>query len=300
MHEHSERSIVLELRGSRAQYGVPLGAFETFIENFLKALRDFDRSARMEPTRPTGHPTAHAERITAFRLVGFRPGSGIATLEPILEHDEEEDSLAPGMLTLAEMNLRAFVSAIRENTLDEPTVLDEIEEARRALGEDGRFRIQIGGGTAHMPVLADIDAATVERLARGHERRAPRMQLISGRLHLIDLEPGKVGIRSPTGIDWTCQYPAELEPHVMSLLGTNVWARGMGSATGRRGTLEIHEIQPVLDYEQTSFFAVDRLPVDVLAERQGVPQPQGLDSLADPEWEDNEESRRYLDALFGS
>ena len=43
--------ITLRLEGSRAKRGVALADFENFIENFIAALRDFDRDRRGAPTR---------------------------------------------------------------------------------------------------------------------------------------------------------------------------------------------------------------------------------------------------------
>ena len=36
-----------------------------------------------------------------------------------------------------------------------------------------------------------------------------------------------------------------------------------------------------------------------LLARQGIAGPQGLDSLSDPEWEDDEADQAYLEAIFG-
>lgn len=74
-----DNQITLTLEGSRAEHGVSLSDFESFIESFLGALRDYDRSRRGAPTRKPGRLERRAEAVTAFRLVRFEPGSGRAS-----------------------------------------------------------------------------------------------------------------------------------------------------------------------------------------------------------------------------
>src|ERR1700692_2086243 len=81
--------ITLRLEGSRAERGISLSDFETFIDSFITALRDFDRDKRGAPTRKSGHPEARAEAVAAFRLVGFREGSAVAIIEPELKGDDD-------------------------------------------------------------------------------------------------------------------------------------------------------------------------------------------------------------------
>lgn len=40
------------------------------------------------------------------------------------------------------------------------------------------------------------------------------------------------------------------------------------------------------------------VPIHELMKQQGISGPQGLAAFADPEWELNEESRRFLEAIF--
>jgi hypothetical protein len=40
------------------------------------------------------------------------------------------------------------------------------------------------------------------------------------------------------------------------------------------------------------------VPIHALMKRQGIGGPQGLAAFADPEWELDEESRRFLEAIF--
>jgi len=40
------------------------------------------------------------------------------------------------------------------------------------------------------------------------------------------------------------------------------------------------------------------VPIDELMERQGIGGPQGLAALTDPEWELDDKSERFLEAIF--
>ena len=40
------------------------------------------------------------------------------------------------------------------------------------------------------------------------------------------------------------------------------------------------------------------VPIHELIKRQGISGPQGLAGFADPEWELDEESQRFLEAIF--
>jgi hypothetical protein len=75
MSGEPQRSVTLKLEGSKATRGVALSTFETFIDQFLAALRYYYRATSAEPTKKTGRPYAKEEFVTAFRLVGFRIGS---------------------------------------------------------------------------------------------------------------------------------------------------------------------------------------------------------------------------------
>jgi hypothetical protein len=69
--------------------------------------------------------------------------------------------------------------------------------------------------------------------------------------------------------------------------------------SARSGTLDIEEIHAVPEHEQTSLFTHETVTLEELLTRQAVGAPQGLEVLADPEWEDNEESERFLEAILG-
>ncbi|MHB1538383.1 MAG: hypothetical protein ACYCUM_07460 [Solirubrobacteraceae bacterium] len=88
----ADKRVTLTIEGERAQRGVSLSDFECFIENFLGALRDYDRARRGEMTRKPGRLERRAQAVIAFSLVRFEPGSGIATIEAerLAEPNDEE------------------------------------------------------------------------------------------------------------------------------------------------------------------------------------------------------------------
>lgn len=280
---HPDR-VILELTGSEAVDGLPLANFAAFIDDFRRALREFDRQRGARPTRRGGHPTAREDLVTAFRLVTFKPGSALVELEPIAPPpaDEAQETIE-GAELLPLQTLRAFVETIaRDDPLD-PAVTAPVAGARRALGADGKISIAIRRGRRGERAVV-IDEARVEKLERRARRYAPRRMQISGRLHMIDVEPDRVAIRAADGIDWVCHYPEELESRVKALVDTTVWARGLGRLTGAsRGTLSIDQLEPVDDYEQTPLFTFERIAVEDLMAQQGVRGPQGRGSLLPPD-----------------
>jgi len=58
------------------------------------------------------------------------------------------------------------------------------------------------------------------------------------------------------------------------------------------------KIHPVAAHEQEALFTELPVPIDELMKRQGIAGPQGLAAFADPEWELDEESERFLEAIF--
>lgn len=290
--------VTLVLEGERARVGVSLAAFEGFVKHFITALRYHHRATRATPIRKTGRPFTTDDMATAFRLVEFRTGSGIAVLEPPLDAEGETAGRLADVPTLAWENLADLLDTVeRMDTLQE-AVADELEAATKALGSEGRFSVEFKNPSRVRKYVFDHNA--IERLRpKGAAEPLSKPLTISGLLHAIDLEPDKVAIRTASGIDWTCRYPAELEPDVMQLIGKLVWARGVGRATSSRtGVFEVAEIHAVPEYEQTSLFTGAPLPLAELMRRQGVRKPQGLAAFADPEWEDDEGSALFLEALL--
>lgn len=294
MTENNDSQITLTLRGARAERGIGLSDFESFIENFLAALRDYDRAGRGEPTRKSGHPDQRAKAVTAFRLVGFQTGSGVATIEPELV-SAEDDQLPVDDVPLSLATLRALSDDLAaERAVPEP-VLDALGKACRSVGADGSVSIEIGA-VAAAPLVVDgglLDRVALARNAVPDEE----VRSVSGRLHLLDLEPDRLGIRTASGVEWSCKYPEPLEERVKSLLDRIVWAEGSGKLTSPlRGAMTIEQIEPV-DVEQSALFTTSPVDEDALLARQGISAPQGLDALSDPEWDD-ETDDAYLAALL--
>jgi hypothetical protein len=286
--------IELTIKGARAERGVSLSDFESFIDNFLAALRDYDRAGRGEPTRKSGHPDRRAEAVTAFRLVGFRTGSGVAILEPEAVA-ADDDQLPLDVVPLSLATLRALTADLAaERPVPEP-VLDALGKACRAVGADGSVAIE-DAHVAGAPVV--IDGALLDRVAlASDDATAAEVRSVSGRLHLLDLEPDRLGIRTTSGVEWSCRYPEELEERVKGLLDRIVWVEGSGKLTSPlRGAMTIERIESV-DVEQSALFTSAPVDEDELLARQGIKAPQGLDALIDPEWDD-ETDDAYLVALL--
>lgn len=294
MTEASDNQIMLTIKGARAERGVSLSDFESFIDNFLAALRDYDRAGRGEPTRKSGHPDRRAEAVTAFRLVGFQTGSGVVTIEPELV-TADDDQLPVDDVSLSLATLRALADDLAaERSVPEP-VLDALSKACRSVGADGSVAIEIGD-TAAGPII--VDSRLLDRVALAHDvAQDQEVRSVSGRLHLLDLEPDRLGIRTASGVEWSCRYPEALEERVKSLLDRIVWVAGSGRLTSPlRGAMTIVRIEPV-DVEQSALFTTVPVDEDELLARQGIAGPQGLEALSDPEWDD-ETDDAYLAALL--
>lgn len=294
MTEASDKQITLTITGARAERGVSLTDFESFIDNFLAALRDYDRAGRGEPTRKSGHPDRRAEAVTAFRLVGFQIGSGVATIEPEFVA-AEDDQLPVGDVPLSLATLRALADDLAaERTVPGP-VLDALGKACRAVGAGGSLAIEIGAQAAG-PVV--VDSWVLDRIALAKDAVADEeVASVSGRLHLLDLEPDRLGIRTASGVEWSCRYPEGLEERVKALLDRIVWVEGSGRLTSPlRGAMTIERIEPV-EVEQSGLFTTTPVDEDELLAQQDISAPQGLDALADAEWDD-ETDDAYLSALL--
>lgn len=294
MTEASDKQITLTIKGARAERGVSLSDFESFIDNFLAALRDYDRAGRGEPTRKSGHPDRRAEAVTAFRLVGFQTGSGVATIEPELV-TAEDDQLPVGDVPLSLATLRALADDLAaERTVPEP-VLEALGKACRSVGADGSVAIEIAGAGAR-PII--VDSGLLDRMALARDIPGDEeVRSVSGRLHLLDLEPDRLGIRTASGVEWSCRYPEALEERVKSLLDRIVWVEGSGKLTSPlRGGMTIERIEAV-DVDQSALFTAVPVDEDELLSRQGIRVPQGLEALSDLEWDD-ETDDAYLAALL--
>lgn len=297
MADTGDRQIMLTMKGARVERGVSLSDFESFIDNFLAALRDYDRAGRGQQAKKTGHPDRRAEAVTAFRLVGFRIGSAVATLEPeLVSLDEDEDVLFdedPISLT----NLQALTADLSTERAVPPAVIESLEKACRAAGSDGSLSIGLPGSILH-PLV--VNAELLDRVANAStesESESTEVTTVSGRLHLLDLEPDRLGIRTAGGVEWLCKYPEALEERVKAMLDLIVWVEGAGTLTSPlRGTMTVNRIESV-DLEQSSLFTIEKINEQALAARQGISMPQGLSSLAVTDWDDASDDM-YLAALL--
>lgn len=289
--------VVIELRGSRAIDGITLTSLESFIDEFVRGLRAFDRVRHGSRALKAGQPGARGEAATAFKIVSLRPGSAIATLEPLQAGDAE---LFPGEGTLAISNLDALFAELDGSGSFDPDVADALERARAALGPDGSIVISHRRGRRRIGRVV-VDEGKVGRLRSRAPERAPGEIRVVGRLHMIDLEPPhKVAIRAADGVDWLCRYEPELEAHVKALLDSTVWARGLGIVTGaQRGSLDIEEIHSAGDPEQGPLFTFERIPLEQLMSEQGVSGPQGELTQLPPTALTDTEVDEYLHAILG-
>jgi hypothetical protein len=299
MTSTSDNRITLHLEGSETDHGLPLSNLANFSNHLRRALRDFDRQRQGARTARGGHPTTREDLVTGFRLVEFRPtGSATMELEAIVPAGRHDSQLAmPESEQLAVENFRAFIDTIEGDEILDPAVTEAIESARTQLGSDGRIEVWVGNPAApRRHTVIDADAISV--LRQRVRRARPRLLQISGRLHMLDDEPKKVGIRAADNIDWICSYPPELEESIAALMRTQVIARGVGSQTSsNRGRLEIDEIEPLEAYVATQLFTFERVPLDTLMERQGIRAPQGMPSLLGDVELSDEELDGFLEAI---
>ncbi|HVE68254.1 MAG TPA: hypothetical protein VNB64_06710, partial [Solirubrobacteraceae bacterium] len=251
--------IVLTLSGAKAKRGVELDGLEGFIDHFRRALREFERtiSARAHEVGRMGPPGERSRVATGFRLVDFKTGSGVAQLEP-LELDHPDGTLVRDEPRSSE-TLRLLVEAVRERRPMSPRVVDALEGARKALGGDGSFGIAFSSQDEE-PFY--IDEEQIQRLhAAASFDSEPRDVVVSGKLHLIEVEPpGKVEIRAADGVNWSCTYAEDMKATVLRCVDTVVRAHGVGVRTAHgRGTMELKGVEPLPKFEQTPLFT--RAPI---------------------------------------
>jgi hypothetical protein len=289
-----QNTVTLNLTGERARRGVELeDSLERFIEKFRAALRDFERSdtSREYQVGRGGRPDARSIAATSFRLVGYELGSASLRLEEVAP-EEDGKPLRIAADGTATQNLRSLLDSIDECAVD-PAVIDDLDEARRSLGDDGSFEVKVPARRK----LARIDARTIKRLrtARPEEPGLTEMT-VYGRLHLISTEgTPRLEIRGTDGYNWSCSYPDELESEVLRLIKQLVVAQGVGRRErANRGMLGITEISPLPEYDQTRLFSFTKVPAEELERTQGIAGPQGLESLGIADLPDDEEVERYL------
>jgi hypothetical protein len=298
----ADQSVIIDLHGSKAVRGVELDGFQRWVDHFRRALRDFERSrsTRQEPVKRTGTPGRVSDISTAFRLVHFKRGSGIAKLEPI-DVPASDEQLGVAQEPPALQNLKSLVEAVKAERVDS-SVVDALEDARKAVGDDGHYGIRFA---ADPNGRTPIDRETVERLHAAASANEPEPEArpvsVIGLLHLIEVEsPERVAIRDRDGRDWVCTFEPDLEQRVLSLVKSIVWAKGTGEHTsGKAGRMHLADIEVVPQHKQSALFTFERVPADELDARQGVSAPQGLAATVDPEWADDEQDRAYLALVLG-
>lgn len=295
-----DQRVVLDLHGTRALAGVEIDALEAFLRGLRTALREYDRSRRGTIARRGGGLDARDLAATEFRLVDFRVGSGIATLEP-LGPQAADMALADVGDDLSIINLGALLEAIdRDERLPVP-VVEALDGARRSIGDDASFGVRVEGSRLER-ARVEIDQTRMQRLKGPVKEEGESAVTVAGQLHRIEVDqPGRhVGIRAQNGVDWTCTYGDELHELVTTLIERLVRVEGVGrKVTALTGRLRIDRLTSVPEHTQEPLFSVKPVPIERLREEQGISAPQRLESLVDQEWEDDEASRRFLEATLG-
>lgn len=297
-------TVILDLHGARARGGVDIDALESFLVQFRSALREYARAGEGAIPRKGGRPFAHEAAAAAFRLVEFHTGSGIVTLAPSVTSaaDSDELQLDETGETLAVTTLRGLLrDAVDVDERLPGSVVEALGSARRAIGEDGSFGVTVTGDHEVPRVL--FDEAHMQRLQRPQADHADATVTVTGRLHMIeaDVPNRRVGIRAQDGVDWTCTYPDHVHPLVTTLIERLVRITGTGRRlTPATGRLRIDHLDPIPDHAQDALFTVETIPVMQLRSEQEVERPQGLAALVDETWEDDEESRLFLEATLGT
>jgi hypothetical protein len=143
-----QTQITLRLGGSRAARGVSLLASRASSTSFIGALRDFYRDRREAPTRKSGRPKRRAEAVTAFRLVRFESGSGIATIEPEAVSLDEQEQLPLDEIPLPLENLLALTDDLDAGVVLPEPVTDALAKASELGGPTDRLRLTCPRATA--------------------------------------------------------------------------------------------------------------------------------------------------------
>ncbi len=287
--------IELRLQGEKVADGIALLDLQRFLQHFVGALRGFDRVQRAKPAIKSGHPARRDEEVAGFRLVDARRGSAVLRLEPDIPADDATHFDAGGP---ALDNLTQLTRAFADGRQVDGDVADSLEQARRSVGANS------GTIELRLPERLDLPRVILDRERIDRARSAPRVaesvSRISGRLHLIDLEPDRVGVRSPQGVDWTCEFHESLKDTVKHLIDEIVIVEGEGElTTSKTGRMVVDAIRRAVDHEQPALFTSEWVDPREVAASQAVSSPQGLSVLADTEWGHDEEDDRFLDYVLG-
>lgn len=288
--------IILRLHGSKAVEGVELDGLEGFIENFRRALREYERSIAGGPEEAgrSGNPGVRSRLATGLRLVAFETGSGVAALEALPMDPSEQDELMGEEPQSLHYLRQMFERTSNGDGLTAP-VIDALEKARKALGADGSYSAEAPADGFDEIVITE---SSIDELRRVEVEAvaAARDYTVIGRLHLIETEsPPRIEIRTTDGLNWHCTIEADAKPAMLSMLESLVRAHGVGTITSpTRGEIHLDGIEPIPEIEQTELFTQERVPEARLEARHGIDGPQGLGALMDAEWVDDDAAREFL------
>ncbi len=179
----------------------------------------------------------------AFRLVGLESGSAVLTLEPMGRVSEAGESLVEADGQLAMSNLVSLVESLDSGVELDVDVVAALGSARRSLGDGGTIEIEAPAARGYARV--SVDEALLQSFEPKTGGFGEAVRQVSGRLHLIDVEPDRVGIRAPNGVEWSCHYPEELEERIKQLIDRAVVVTGRGRKfSALRGTMTIADSGP--------------------------------------------------------
>lgn len=212
---------------------VRLDALAGFIEGFQATLRRLVQR-RLGKRPAVGRLPEQLRQAVDIRLVGF--GKGSATL--LVKPGSEDTWGSPAAGALEELGRRIEEP---ESEWDEGTT-DALEQARRSLGKGGRFTVQ---GES---VRANVDEDLITRLRdrAAHEMPEVAERTVVGWLHMADVQPNEVIVKTALGIEWRCHFTSVMKPRVLELLDQVVVVEGPGAARDRTGELSIERIRPSL------------------------------------------------------
>lgn len=228
------RRFEVQLEGPNVGPGeVDFDSLVAFGEHFQDALRRLANVVEGKQAVQPGHPTAAATSAANFRLVGIKKGSAILQLKAM------SDDIWPGAADMAVVELARRVHSSK--TPLDAGIVNALDEARSSLGTTGAFRVRSHG----MKTMV-VTPRVVERLRARAVAQTPSAQMhrvVTGWLHMADVQPNEFVIRTPTGVEWRCAFPPTMKQAVLSLLDRVVVAAGQGARTGRLGRLEIESIR---------------------------------------------------------
>lgn len=237
------RRFEVELEGEAVGHGeVDFDSLVAFGEHFQDALRRFANVVEGRKAVVPGHPTAAASAAARFRLVGIRKGSTVLQLKT---------TSADWLPSAADLAIAELARQVRSPKASlERGIVDALDEARLSLGARGGFRVKSHG----MKTMIINERAVTRLRTRESEQTSAeaRNHVVSGWLHMADVQPNEFVIRTPLGVEWRCTFSPAMKRTVLRLIDQVVVASGTGVQTGRVGKLEIESISaaPTV-YQQT-------------------------------------------------